>query len=52
LGLRRGQLVLLSGDLVDGTRDDGRWIKTSLARNDTGPGSCEVMLVRKVAVLQ
>ncbi|MGA2708396.1 MAG: hypothetical protein ACLQJ0_17920 [Steroidobacteraceae bacterium] len=52
LGLRRGQLVSLSGDLVDGTRDDGRWIKTSLVRDDTGPGACEVLLVRKVAVLQ
>lgn len=52
LRLRRGQLVALSGDLVDGKRDDGRWIKTSMVRNDTGPGACEVMLVRKVAVLQ
>ena len=52
LGLRPGQLVSLGGDLVDGTRDDGRWIKTSMVRNDTGPGSCEVMLVRRVAVLQ
>ncbi len=52
LGVRPGQLVRLSGDLVDGTRDDGRWIKTSMVRNDTGPGACEVLLVRKVAILQ
>ncbi len=52
LGLRPGQLVSLSGDLVDATRDDGRWIKTSMVRNDTGPGACEVLLVRSVAVLQ
>ncbi len=52
LGLRPGQLVLLNGDLVDGTRDDGRWIKTSMVRDDTGPGACEVLLVRDVAVLQ
>ena len=52
LGLRPGQLVSLSGDLVDAARDDGRWIKTSMVRTDTGPGACEVLLVRNVAVLQ
>jgi hypothetical protein len=48
--LRRGQLVKLSGDLVDGQRDDGMWIKSSLVRSDTGAGACEVMLVRDVVV--
>lgn len=43
--LRPGQVVTLSGELVDGTRDDGVWIKTSLTRNDTGAGACEVLLV-------
>jgi hypothetical protein len=52
LGLRRGQLVSLSGDLVDAARDDGRWIRTSMVRTDTGPGACEVLLVRNVAVLE
>jgi hypothetical protein len=47
--LRPGEVVTLSGDLVDAVRDDGRWIKTSLVRNDTGPGACEVMLVNDVA---
>jgi hypothetical protein len=46
--LRPGQVVTLSGDLVDGKRDDGRWIKTSMVRNDTGAGACEVMLVNGV----
>jgi hypothetical protein len=46
--LRPGQVVTLSGELVDGVRDDGRWIKTSLVRNDTGAGACEVMLVSDV----
>jgi hypothetical protein len=46
--LRPGEVVTLSGELVDGTRNDGRWIKTSLVRNDTGPGACEVMLVTEV----
>jgi hypothetical protein len=46
--LRAGEVVTLSGELVDGVRDDGRWVKTSLVRNDTGPGACEVMLVTDV----
>jgi hypothetical protein len=46
--LRPGQVVTLSGELVDGMRDDGMWIKTSLVRNDTGAGSCEVLLVSDV----
>src|SRR3981081_3470066 len=36
--LRPGQVVTLSGELVDGVRDDGMWIKTSLVRDDTGAG--------------
>ena len=35
---------------VDGVRDDGMWIKTSLVRNDTGAGSCEVLLVSDVTL--
>jgi len=50
--LRPGQVVTLSGELVDGTRDDGMWIKTSLVRNDTGAGSCEVLLVDDVIIDQ
>jgi len=46
--VRPGEVVTLSGDLVDGLRDDGRWINTSLVRTDTGPGACEVMLVSDV----
>jgi hypothetical protein len=46
--LRPGEVVTLSGELVDAVRDDGRWIKTSLVRTDTGAGACEVMLVTDV----
>lgn len=49
--IRVGQVVQLTGDLVDGTRDDGRWIKSSLVRNDTGAGACEVLLVRNVELV-
>src|ERR1700676_1864918 len=48
--LRPGQVVTLSGELVDGVRDDGRWIKTSMVRDDTGAGACEVLLVSDVAL--
>ena len=46
--LRVGQVVHLSGYLVNGVRDDGAHISTSLTRSDSGPGSCEVMLVEAV----
>jgi hypothetical protein len=48
--LRPGEVITLTGELVDAVRDDGRWIKTSLVRTDTGAGSCEVLLVQDVAV--
>jgi hypothetical protein len=46
--LRPGEVVTLSGDLVDGVRNDGGSIRTSLVRTDTGPGACEVLLVTEV----
>jgi hypothetical protein len=49
--LRVGQVVHLTGVLVDGVRDDGTYIKTSLTRSDSGAGACEVMLVEDVEVL-
>jgi hypothetical protein len=48
--LRVGQVVHLEGMLVDGIRTDGSYFHTSLTRNDTGPGACEVMLVEHVDV--
>lgn len=45
-----GQVVHLTGLLVDGTRDDGMTIRTSLTRNDSGAGACEFMLVQYVEV--
>jgi hypothetical protein len=49
--LRVGQVVHLTGLLVDGVRDDGASIHTSLTRSDAGAGACEVMLVEQVEVL-
>ena len=48
--LRVGEVVHLGGVLVDGHRDDGAWVRTSLTRTDSGAGACEVLLVRSVEV--
>lgn len=46
--LRVGQVVHLTGLLVDANRNDGAFVRTSLSRSDTGAGACEVMLVERV----
>jgi len=48
--LRVGQVVHLTGFLVDGVRDDGTYIRTSMTRKDTGAGACEVVLVEQAEV--
>jgi hypothetical protein len=45
-----GQVVHLKGLLVDGARDDGMTIRTSLTRIDSGAGACEFMLVQEIQV--
>jgi hypothetical protein len=45
-----GEVVQLTGLLVDGTRDDGMTIRTSLTRTDSGAGACEFVLVQQVQV--
>lgn len=49
--LRVGEVVHLVGTLVDGERDDGTRIRTSMTRTDEGPGACEIMLVDEVEVI-
>jgi hypothetical protein len=46
--LRVGQVVHLTGLLVNAARDDGAYINTSLTRSDSGPGACEVVLVEQI----
>ena len=46
--LRVGQVVHLRGELVDGVRDDGAYVRTSLTRADSGAGACEILLVESV----
>jgi hypothetical protein len=48
--LRVGQVVHMAGLLVDGVREDGVRIRTSLTRSDSGPGSCEILLVQQLEV--
>jgi hypothetical protein len=48
--LRVGEVVHLTGVLVDGVRDDGLRVRTSLTRKDTGAGACEIMLVDSVEI--
>jgi hypothetical protein len=47
--IRTGQVVTLIGSLVDGRRNDGMSIKTSMTRGDSGAGACEVLLVSDVS---
>lgn len=47
-GLRAGSLVRINGYLVEVTGQDGfRW-KSSLTRNDTGGGACELLWVESL----
>jgi hypothetical protein len=49
--LRPGQVVALSGYLIE-VRGEGRgaWV-SSLSREDTGKGACEIMWVEDIRVL-
>lgn len=48
-GLEVGQVVLLSGSLVDISRN-GRVMRTSMTRDDYGAGACEILYVDHVEV--
>lgn len=49
--LRSGQVVRLTGHLVDVSASDGwRW-RTSMSREDTGNGSCEILWVEAVTLV-
>ncbi|NII09990.1 hypothetical protein [Oleiagrimonas sp. C23AA] len=47
--VRVGQVVHIEGELVD-ARIDGGLLRTSLSRNDTGAGACEVIYVRALRI--
>jgi hypothetical protein len=49
--IKAGNIVRLQGYLVEAKTADGwRW-KSSLTREDTGRGACELVLVQSVEVL-
>ena len=48
LALRRGDVVTLDGYLVDARHASGFTWHTSLTRDDTGNGSCELFLVTSI----
>lgn len=51
LDLRRGEFIRLSGYLVNAEGPGGfRW-KSSLSRDDTGDGACELFLVKSIEIL-
>jgi hypothetical protein len=48
--VRPGQVVKITGYLIEAKADDGwRW-KSSLTREDTGAGACEVVFVKSLLV--
>ncbi len=48
--LRVGQVVTIEGMLVDVRRPDGGTMNTSLSRNDSGAGACEIIWAEKLSV--
>jgi hypothetical protein len=46
--VRRGELVHIEGFLVDASRPDGWHWRSSLTRNDTGNGACELVYVEEL----
>jgi hypothetical protein len=48
--LRPGQLVAMRGYLVNATGPDGSHWNTSLTRDDTGNGACELFYVEEIIV--
>jgi hypothetical protein len=50
--VRVGELISIEGKLVDVARGDGWAIKTSLSRDDSGPGACEIVYVEAATVVR
>lgn len=49
--IRSGDIVVVEGDLVDVDKPGDWYTRTSLTREDTGAGACEVVLVKKLEIL-
>jgi hypothetical protein len=48
--VREGQVVRIDGWLVEAHRGDGFTWRSSLTRNDTGAGACELIFVNSVEI--
>ena len=48
--LRSGAVISIKGYLVDVDRDDGWQWRTSMRRDDTGAGACEIVWVEELVV--
>ncbi len=48
--IRPGQSVTISGYLIEATASDGWHWKSSLSRQDTGAGACELVYVKTISV--
>jgi len=49
--VRVGQIVKIKGQLIEATRADGWHWRSSLSREDTGNGACELMYVTELSVV-
>ena len=49
--VRQGQVIHIEGFLVDASRSDGWHWKTSMTRDDTGAGACELVYVESIGVV-
>ena len=50
--VKPGQIIQIEGKLVEASRSDGwRW-KSSLRRDDTGGGACELVYVESIKIIQ
>lgn len=50
--VRKGEIIELSGNLVEALSNSEGWRwKSSLTRNDTGAGACELILVESIRVI-
>ena len=47
---RVGDVVAIEGDLVDAKSDGGWSMTTSLTREDSGAGACEIVYVRRASI--
>ena len=49
--LRKGEIILINGYLVDADHDSGWFWRSSMRRDDTGSGACELVYVESLQVL-